>query len=219
MRSCLPPPQTMAPIRPLPSGSASTHCVAGRGYHSCNPSQPAPAGPAAGEAAPPAADVPAPMPALPRAGAAWAMAAAPAPPASAASAAAFSASRRRGSKLTRVRPDPSLDWTRDDLRGAVVAHGHIPCRFQRAVVAARAVDEAHPDLACGLHAGVGAGARTDRQLACGLIPRQRNATRLSTLVAIAATVVLVQREAAVGAGIDLDRQRRVGPLVDVLLHH
>src|SRR5690606_27148434 len=205
MRSCLPPPQTMAPSRPLPRGSASTHCVAGRGYHSCNPSQPAPAAPVEGAAAPAAADAPAPVPALPRAGTACATPAAPAPPASAASAAAFSASRRRGSKLTSARPGPSFRRPRDPPRRAAVAPGPVRGRLQRAVVAARAIDEADADLARGLHAGIRTFARPDRQLAPGLVPGQRNAAGLATFVAIAAAVVLVQREAAVRAGVDLDR--------------
>src|SRR5918993_5485027 len=58
------PPNTIAPSLPLPTGSASTHCCAGRRYQSvrwlatCCCAAPAAAGAAASDASPPAASMP-----------------------------------------------------------------------------------------------------------------------------------------------------------------
>src|SRR5690606_8089890 len=86
---------------------------------------------------------------------------------------------------------PSSRRPRHHLGGAVVAHGHVGGRLQRAVVAARTVDEAYPDLAPGGHPRIRAFARADRQLALRLVPRQRDARRLAALVAVAAAAVLL----------------------------
>src|SRR5690606_28820689 len=198
IRSYLAPPQTMAPSAPLPSGSASTHWVAGRGYQrrrwfhapgSAAVSM-APASAAEGRASPPARGAPGTR---------------PSPPATAARVAALSASRRRGSKLMasgrgRMRLGPARGrccphpgppphagegapctpmWRLRPLRAqstpspacggrpewgspgarrascprplhdhlaAVVHHRDVGRRLQRAVVAARAVDEAHAQV-------------------------------------------------------------------------
>src|SRR5690606_8789288 len=93
-------------------------------------------------------------------------------------------------------------------RLAGVLDGGIGRRLQRTGVVARAIDPAHADLAPGLHARVAALARADAQLATGFVPGQRNAAGLAALVAVVAAIVLVQREAAVGPGVDLDGEWR-----------
>src|SRR5690606_25598147 len=172
--------------------------VAGRGYHSCNGRAVAPVVPVA---VPPAAAVPA----APGAGVAWpggrvAASAPGAAPAASAAAVALISSRRV--RLMRSRtPCSSLDGLRraglhrraatcsparaahgDGL--AAVAHRRVGRRLQRPRIGTRAVDPAHPDLALLLHARPAAFALADHQLATGLVPRQRDAGRLATLVAV-----------------------------------
>src|SRR5690606_36503959 len=227
-RSERPPPHTIAPSRPLPSGRASTQRVAGRGYQRrrgrCGAGVlPAWALPASPDAA--------------------SMAAAPdvasadgAAPAASAAAVALISSRRVicidavlpcGSggdavpDLPAQRQCTRASTARTTLRNGVsgVAHDGVGLRLQGARIATRPIDPAHADLALPDHARIAALATSDPELPLGLVPGQGDARELAALVTVVAAVVLVQRKAAVGTGVDLDGQRGVGLLVHVLLDH
>src|SRR6478672_11607262 len=199
MRSCFAPPQTIAPRRPLPSGRASTHCVAGRRYQSRSAE-------ASAASTSTVAD-----PAVPRPAGLASANDTPLPPIAASAAVAFSSSRRLSPMLASA--------LLHHERLAVVADAGVGPGFDCTRVGTRAIDEAHVDLAAGLHPGVRAFARADGELAAALVPRQRDAAELAALVAVVAAGVLVQRERAVGAGVDVDGQRRGRLLVHVLLDH
>src|SRR5688500_143694 len=76
----------------------------------------------------------------------------------------------------------------------------------------------HVQRALRGHVGETAFARADAQRPPRIVPGERDGGVLALLVAIGLAVVLVEGEAAVGAGVDADLVGRVRLLVDVLDH-